>query len=48
MLSSEEVAAVYAGDGGWIDRPRLDAARGAAVSGATMAAAPNGVWGEQG
>ncbi len=30
------VAAVYAGDGGWVDRSRVDAARGADVSGATL------------
>jgi hypothetical protein len=29
---------VYAGDGGWVDRSRVDAARGADVSGATMVA----------
>ena len=44
----EEVAALYAGDGGRIDRPRVDAASGAALSRATGAAAPNGVRGEQG
>ena len=44
----EEVAAVYAGEDGRIDRPCLDAASGAALSRATVAAAPNGVRGEQG
>src|SRR5437870_3277060 len=45
----EGVAAVYAGDGRWIDRPRVDAARSADVSGATVAATSCSVksgWGD--
>ena len=37
------VATVYAGDGGGLDRSRLDAARGAAVPGAAVAAAADGL-----
>ena len=40
-VAREEVAALHAGDGGRIDRPRLDAASRAALSRATVAAAPN-------
>src|SRR5262245_57604097 len=42
---SEGVAAVYPGDGGRIDRPRLVAERGPALPGATVAAAPGTVTG---
>ena len=40
---SHAVAALYAGDGGWVDRSCLDAARGAAVPRAAVAAASGGV-----
>src|SRR5690349_15665474 len=40
---SEGVAAVYTGDGGRIDGPCVDAARSAAVSGATVATAAGGL-----
>src|SRR5215831_19494268 len=39
----EGVAAVYTGDGGRIDGPYVDAARRAAVSGATVAPAAGGL-----
>ena len=37
------MAAVYTGDGGWLDRPCVDAARGAAVSGTAVATTSVGV-----
>src|SRR5439155_10758214 len=40
---SEGVAALYTGDGGRIDRPRLVAERGTALSRATVAAGPGTV-----
>src|SRR4029434_4391192 len=42
---SQEMAAVYAGEGGQVDRPCLELERSAALSGATMAAAPSAVSG---
>ena len=44
---SQAVAVVDAGNGGRLDRPRVDAARRAALSRATMAAATGGVSGEE-
>src|SRR5262245_50361103 len=38
---SQAVAAVYRGDGGWPDRPCVDAARGAPVPRAAVAPAPD-------
>src|SRR5215475_7747600 len=38
---SQAVAAVYPGDGGWPDRPCVDAARGAPVPRAAVAPAPD-------
>jgi hypothetical protein len=37
------VAAVYTSDGGWLDRPCVDAARGAPVPRAAVAAAVGGL-----
>src|SRR2546430_6120718 len=42
LFRSEDVAAVYTGDGGGADRSRLDAARGAVVSRAVVATARGG------
>jgi hypothetical protein len=42
------VAAVYAGDGGWIDQSRVVASRSPPLSGATVAAASCGVRDRQG